>query len=113
MIVLFYGTGAELIKMLGIIQRIPRSEMLLICTSQQYRGLKSVHTQLGVTPDIELSTGWFGNDIKSIAQMAGMMTYAHAKFLKLLLPLRRQIRQHDKRLGTKSIAVVHGDTLTT
>lgn len=113
MIVIFYGTGAELIKMLGVIQRIPRSEMLLICTSQQYHGLKSVHEQLNVTPDIELSRGWFGKDIRSITQMVGMMTYAHAKFLKLLLPLRHRIRQHDKIHHTKSIAVVHGDTLTT
>lgn len=113
MIIIFYGTGAELIKMLGVVQRIPRSEMMLICTSQQYKGLQSVHEQLNVTPDVELSTGWFGNDVTSIAQMVGMMTYAHGKFLKYLLPLRRQIKQHDKTLGTKSIAVVHGDTLTT
>lgn len=113
MVIIFYGTSAELIKMLGVIQRIPRSEQLLICSSQHHNGLKKVHAQLGVTPDITLSRGWFGGDVKNIKQMAGMMLHAHAKFVKHLIPLRRKIKQHDKIHGTKSIAVVHGDTLTT
>lgn len=113
MVIIFYGTGAELIKMLGIIQRIPRSELLLICTSQQYNGLKKVHQQLGVKPDISLSTGWFGKDVTSIIQMAGTMTKVHAKFLSKLKTLRKRIKQHDKENQTTSVAVVHGDTLTT
>jgi UDP-N-acetylglucosamine 2-epimerase (non-hydrolysing) len=113
MIIIFYGTSAELIKMVGIIQRIPRSELLLICSSQHHNGLKKVHKQLGITPDINLSNGWFGKDVMTIKQMAGMMVYAHAKFLRHLLPIRKLIKQHDKIQGTKSIAVVHGDTLTT
>ena len=113
MIVFFYGTSAELIKMLGVIQRIPRSEQLLICSSQHNSGLKKVHKQLGITPDISLSNGWFGKDVMTIPQMVGMMVYAHAKFAVQLLPVRRLIKKHDKASGTKSIAVVHGDTLTT
>jgi UDP-N-acetylglucosamine 2-epimerase (non-hydrolysing) len=113
MIVVFYGTSAELIKMVGIIQRIPRSELLLICSSQHNNGLKRVHEQLGIQPDISLSNGWFGKDVMNIKQMLGMMIYAHLKFLHLAIPLRRQIQQHDKKQNTKSIAVVHGDTLTT
>lgn len=113
MIVIFYGTSAELIKMLGVVQNIPRSEQLLICSSQHNKGLEKVHAQLGIQPDITLSNGWFGNDVVTIKQMIGMMTHAHATFLKKLLSIRRQIRQHDKKMGTKSIAVVHGDTLTT
>ena len=113
MIVIFYGTGAELIKMLGIIQHVPRSEQLLICTSQQNKGLQKVHRQLGVSPDINLSNGWFGKDVSSITKMAVVMTRAHAVFIAKLVPLRRRIRSHDKAQGTKSIAVVHGDTLTT
>ena len=113
MIVIFYGTSAELIKMLGVTQRIPRSEQLLICSSQHHNGLKKVHKQLGITPDITLSEGWFGKDVMTIPQMAGMMLSAHGKFLSLLLPIRRRIKAHDKEHGTKSIAIVHGDTLTT
>jgi len=113
MIVIFYGTSAELIKMLGITQRIPRSEQLLICSSQHNNGLKKVHKQLGITPDISLSSGWFGKDVMTIPQMAGMMLYAHARFATQLLPIRLLIKKHDKANGTKSIAVVHGDTLTT
>lgn len=113
MIVIFYGTSAELIKMLGVVKRVPRSELLLICSSQHHNGLKKVHKQLDIYPDITLSSGWFGNDVMTIAQMAGMMLHAHAKFAKHLIALRRQLKQHDKKQNTQSIAVVHGDTLTT
>ena len=113
MVVIFYGTSAELIKMLGVIQRIPRSEQLLICSSQHHNGLKKVHKQLGIQPDITLSNGWFGNDVMTMSQMLGMMLRAHGKFLRHLLSLRRKIKAHDREMGTKSIAVVHGDTLTT
>lgn len=113
MIVIFYGTSAELIKMVGIIQRVPRSEQILICSSQHHNGLKKVHKQLGITPDITLSSGWFGNDVMTMPQMAGMMLYAHTKFLRHLLPLRKKIKQHNRINNTKSIAIVHGDTLTT
>ena len=113
MVIIFYGTSAELIKMVGVIQRIPRSELLLICSSQHHNGLKKVHKQLNIYPDVTLSSGWFGKDVMTIQQMAGMMIHAHANFLRRLIPLRHQIRQHDKQHNTKSIAVVHGDTLTT
>jgi len=113
MIVFFYGTSAELIKMIGVIRRVPRSELLLICSSQHNKGLMKVHEQLGIQPDISLSRGWFGNDVMTIKQMVGMMIHAHLRFAHMLIPLRKQIHQHDKQQGTKSIAVVHGDTLTT
>ena len=113
MIVLFYGTSAELIKMYGIMQSIPRSEAILICSAQHNKGLEKVHEQLGIYPDIFLSNGWFGEDVKSIPQMAVMMTKAHIKYLSSLRVLKKNIRNHDKMNDTNSIAVVHGDTLTT
>lgn len=113
MIVIFYGTSAELIKMLGIIKKTPRSEQLLICSSQHNQGLKKVHKQLGVEPDIFLSNGWRGGDVANMKQMLGMMLHAHGTFLRSLVKLRRKIKEHDKKLGTKSVAIVHGDTLTT
>ncbi len=113
MLVVFYGTSAELIKMVGVIRSVPRSEMLLICSSQHHNGLKKVHEQLSIYPDIVLSNGWFGNDVMTIPQMAGMMIHAHGTFLRHLVSIRKNIRKHDKAMNTKSIAIVHGDTLTT
>lgn len=113
MVITFYGTSAELIKMYGIIKTIPRNQQLLICTSQQYKGLKKVHKQLGITPDITLSRGWFGEDITSIAKMAVVMAKVHASFIKNLIPLRKKIKEADEQNGTRSIVLVHGDTLTT
>lgn len=113
MLVVFYGTSAELIKMLGIIKQVPRSELFLICSSQHYRGLEKVHKQLDIYPDVNLSRGWFGNDVLTIPQMFGMMLRAHGSFARHLLPIRRAIKKHDKANGTKSVAIVHGDTLTT
>ena len=57
MIVIFYGTGAELIKMYGIIKMVPRDESLLICTAQQYAGLQKLHKQLDIYPDFYLAHG--------------------------------------------------------
>lgn len=113
MIVVFYGTSAELIKMLGIVQLVPRDELLLICSSQHYAGLTKVHKQLGVEPDIYLSKGWFGKDVKSMAQVAVMMTISHAKFISKIRPIKQHLRRVDAKKGTKSVVLVHGDTLTT
>lgn len=113
MIVVFYGTSAELIKMLGVIRRTPREELLLICSSQHHAGLQKVHKQLDVEPDIYLSRGWLGKDVKSITQMAAMMSISHVNFIRKLRPIKKHIRELDAKKGTKSIALVHGDTLTT
>ena len=113
MLVIFYGTGAELIKMLGVMKRVPRSEQYLICTAQQREGLDRVHAQLGVEPDIYLAQGWKGKDVANMKQMLLLMLQAHGKFAAQYLKIKETIKQHDVRSGTKSIAVVHGDTLTT
>lgn len=113
MVVIFYGTGAELIKLLGVVRRIPRSEMLLICTAQQRAGLRELHPQLNIEPDIYLSEGWRGKDVASMKQMLGLMLNAHGKFASQFLAIKKKIKAHDKKQSTKSVAVVHGDTLTT
>jgi len=113
MVVIFYGTSAELIKMLGVIRDIPRSEQFLICTAQHREGLSKLHPQLGVEPDLYLSEGWKGKDVANMKQMLGMMLKAHGKLAVKLRQLRKLIKDHDAAHGTKSIAVVHGDTLTT
>ena len=113
MVVIFYGTGAELIKLLGIVRRIPRSEMIFVCTAQQREGLKKLHPQFGIEPDVYLSRGWKGKDVANIKQMVLMMLGAHGRFAKQYRALRKRIKEHDKATGTKSIAMVHGDTLTT
>ena len=113
MIVIFYGTSAELIKMLGIVKKTPRSEQFLICSSQHHAGLQKVHKQLGIEPDVYLSNGWKGGDVANMKQMLGMMLRAHGSFAKQFASIKRTIKAHDKERGTKSIALVHGDTLTT
>jgi UDP-N-acetylglucosamine 2-epimerase (non-hydrolysing) len=113
MVVIFYGTSAELIKMLGIVKRIPRSEQLLICSAQHNAGLKKVHAQLGIKPDMYLSQGWRGNDVATMGEMAGMMLRVHGSFLRKFRTIKKRIQEHDKTNHTKSVAVVHGDTLTT
>jgi UDP-N-acetylglucosamine 2-epimerase (non-hydrolysing) len=113
MIVIFYGTSAELIKMLGITRHVPRSEQFLICTAQHKEGLTKLHPQLGIEPDLYLSEGWKGKDVANMTQMLGMMLKAHGRFAVKLRSIKKKIREHDKKQGTKSIAVVHGDTLTT
>ncbi len=113
MIVIFYGTGAELIKMYGIIKNIPRNQQLLICTAQQYSGLQKVHEQLDIHPDIYLATGWRNKDVANMKQMLALMLKAHGNFFTQYTSIRRRIRETDKKSHTKSVVLVHGDTLTT
>ncbi|HSX36474.1 MAG TPA: UDP-N-acetylglucosamine 2-epimerase [Patescibacteria group bacterium] len=113
MVVIFYGTSAELIKMLGIVRRIPRSELFFICTAQHRKGLIRLHPQIGIEPDVYLSDGWRGGDVVTMKQMLVMMLVAHTRFARKFWKIKRQIKAHDAKHGTKSVAVVHGDTLTT
>jgi UDP-N-acetylglucosamine 2-epimerase (non-hydrolysing) len=113
MVITFYGTSAELIKMYGIIKNLPRDQQLLICTSQQHAGLQKVHKQLEIEPDVYLATGWKGNDVANMKQMLGLMLKVHGSFASQFTSLKRQIKSHDREHNTKSIVLVHGDTLTT
>jgi UDP-N-acetylglucosamine 2-epimerase (non-hydrolysing) len=113
MIVTFYGTAAELIKMYGIVTGLPRGEQLLICTGQQHAGLQKVQAQLGITPDLYLGRGHRGEDVATMGQVLALMLGVHARFVRWAPRLARRIRQHDRTMGTRSIALVHGDTLTT
>lgn len=113
MVITFYGTSAELIKMYGIIKGLPRDQQLLICTAQQHAGLQKVHKQLDIFPDIYLAKGWKGRDVANMGQMLGLMLFAHGTFLKKYRGLKKMIRDNEKQFGTKSVVIVHGDTLTT
>lgn len=113
MVITFYGTGAELIKMYGVIKGIPRNQQLLICTAQQYAGLQKVHEQLDIQPDIYLAKGWKQQDVANMKQMVGLMLTAHINFARQFVAIKRLIRKSDRQHGTKSIVLVHGDTLTT
>lgn len=113
MVITFYGTSAELIKMYGIIKGLPRDQQYLICTAQQNAGLHKVHKQLDIEPDIYLARGWKGKDVANMKQMLGLMLKAHGKYAVNLAKIRRFIKNQDKIHGTKSIVAVHGDTLTT
>lgn len=113
MVITFYGTGAELIKMYGIIKGIPRDQQLLICTAQQYAGLQHVHKQLDIEPDIYLARGWRQQDVANMKQMLRLMLSAHGKFASQFATIKKIIRLNEKQFGTQSIVLVHGDTLTT
>lgn len=113
MVITFYGTGAELIKMYGIIKGIPRDQQLLICTAQQYAGLQKVHEQLDIQPDIYLAKGWKQQDVANMKQMVGLMAGVHGRFAHQFIAIKRRIRESERQHDAKSIVLVHGDTLTT
>lgn len=113
MIVIFYGTSAELIKLYGIVKHTPRNQQYLICTAQQHAGLQKVHKQLGIQPDIYLAHGWKGADVANMKQMLGLMLSVHGNFIQQFSKIKKIIKTNDSEHATKSIALVHGDTLTT
>src|SRR6185503_9814476 len=112
MVVIFYGTSAELIKMLGIVKGIPRSEQFIICTAQHREGLIKLHAQVDIEPDLYISNGWRGKDVADMKQMLGMMLNAHGTFARKFRAIKRRIKAHDTQHGTRCVAVVHGETLT-
>lgn len=113
MVVIIYGTSAELIKMYGIIKNIPRDQQYIICNAQQYAGLQKVHKQLDIEPDLYIAKGWFGQDVANMRQMLLMMFKSHGKFARQWSKVKKIIRETDKIKNTKSVVLVHGDTLTT
>lgn len=99
--------------MYGIIKGIPRDQQLLICNAQQYAGLQKVHDQLDIHPDYYIAKGWKKHDVANMRQMLGMMIRTHGSFLRQYRSIKKHIRDIDEKHGTKSIVLVHGDTLTT
>jgi UDP-N-acetylglucosamine 2-epimerase (non-hydrolysing) len=113
LVVVFYGTSAELIKLLGIVKGTDRDNLLLICTAQQKEQIEQFHTQSGIYPDMYLAQGWRGHDVLNMAEMLGFMIKLHLNFIKKYRSIMNTYKASDKKRKTKSIAVVHGDTLTT
>ncbi len=113
MVVIFYGTSAELIKLLGIINNSPRDQLLLVCTAQQRKQIEQFHEQSNIFPDMYLAQGWRGHDVLNILQMLGFMIKVHANYIRKYRSIRKAYRSSDAKHGTISTAMVHGDTLTT
>lgn len=113
MVVIFYGTSAELIKLLGVVKGTSREDLFLICTAQQREQLDQFHIQSEVTPDLYLADGWRGRDVLNMLEMLGFMIKVHFNFVRFYHKIRRTFKHYDKQNQTKSLLVVHGDTLTT
>lgn len=113
MIVIFYGTSAELIKLLGVTRGVPRDQQLLICTAQQKAQIEQFHTQSGINPDIYLARGWRGRDVLNMLEMLGFMIKVHGNFIKHYQHIKRSYKKSNILNNNKTIAIVHGDTLTT
>lgn len=113
MVVIFYGTSAELIKLLGLVKGTERESLFLICTAQQREQLEQFHAQSAITPDLYLAHGWRGRDVLNILEMIGFMLKVHMNFIRHYYKIRHSYRRYDTQHRTKSLAVVHGDTLTT
>lgn len=113
MVVIFYGTSAELIKLIGVMGLVPRADQLLICTAQQKEQIEQFHSQMNIKPDFYLAKGWRGRDVLNVFEMAGFIVKVHLNFIRSYLPIRRAIKASCKKRGTRALAIVHGDTLTT
>lgn len=113
MLVIFYGTSAELIKLIGVVKGADRKDQFLICTAQQRQQLDQFHKQSDIHPDLYLAHGWRGNDVLNMRQMLGFMIKVHLNFIKNYYKIRKTFRTYDKKNQTRSTAIVHGDTLTT
>lgn len=110
MIIFFYGTTGESIKIATLVEAFPADRRILIDTSQQPKLLEKFYKATSFPrPDITLSKGWRSNDLTKPWQMflwlfvVTFNFFFRGTYIKL-----RNIKKNQKL-----VMVVHGDTVTT
>lgn len=110
MIVFFYGTTGESIKIATLVEAVPQKKRLLIDTNQQPKLLEKFYSATSFPrPDKVLSNGWRGNDLTKPWQMLVWLITVLGRFFSS--GASKKIRQAKK--DSPVVMVVHGDTVTT
>jgi len=112
MVIFIYGTTGELIKLLPLVNAIPKNEQMHVLTNQQPYKVREFAKQIEGYEEIEkiqVGNGFRGNDIHSMPQMLywyfGLVRGVfHSKFRKKI----RALKAKEELIG-----LVHGDTNTT
>jgi len=112
MIIIIYGTTAELIKMIGLIREFDANKVdyITINTNWQAKEVKELIEYAGFPePTISLTKGNKGKDITSMKQAVPWLASLKIGFIAN----NQRIRKLVKKSGKKPLVMVHGDTVTT
>lgn len=110
MIVFFYGTTGESIKIATLVEAVPKEKRLLIDTNQQPGLLAKFYKSTTFPrPDFTLSRGWRGKDLTKPWQMMLWLPAVLKNFTSS--GAKKRIKQAKKQGPV--VMVVHGDTVTT
>lgn len=110
MVVFFYGTTGESIKLATLVESIPEEQRLLIDTCQQPKLLEMFYRATSFPrPNFRLSNGWLGDDLTKPWQMFFWLIAVLANYFTK--GTWRQLRR--LRLSEPVVMIVHGDTVTT
>lgn len=110
MIIIFYGTSGELIKIAPLIKGLPAGSFITLNTAQQPSQVRAICDEADLPEnDILLANGHNGQELSTIWHMCQW-------FPKVVINLVRnnsRIRKIVKADDAKPIVIVHGDTVTT
>lgn len=110
MVVFFYGTTGEIIKIATLVESIPKDKRLLVDTNQQPGLLRKFYKATSFPkPDFTISKGWKNKDLTKPWQMGFWLPVVIKNFLTS--GVYKEIRR-VKRMESVVI-MVHGDTVTT
>lgn len=112
MIAVIYGTTGELIKLAPVLVRLRErgTSFLNVTTGQQVQQIPALLDSLGLPqPDIWLARGAGARDLGTSRDIPGWF----ANVLRTFLQRRRHLRASLTSGGTRALALVHGDTMTT
>jgi UDP-N-acetylglucosamine 2-epimerase (non-hydrolysing) len=109
-IIIFYGTSGELIKIAPLIKGLPKGSYLTMNTAQQPGQVRAICKEANLAEaDIVLANGHKGHELSKIWHMAVWFPVVVFNLLRNNLHVRKTLKSSD----TKPIVLVHGDTVTT
>lgn len=109
-IILFYGTSGELIKIAPLLKTLKRESYLCVNTAQQPGQVKAIRKEAKIAePDFTVANGYKGRELSKVWQLGLWFFVVFFNLIKKNHAIRKAI----KRDGIKPIVMVHGDTVTT
>ncbi len=112
MIVVIFGTTGELIKLAPVIRRLEEGgdQFLLACTNQQVTQIPAMLSDFNLQPPaVALADGRAGRDLEVLKDVPFWLGAMIRRAPRNWARIRRAMRSES----TRSLVLVHGDTMTT
>lgn len=114
MVIFFYGTTGESIKLLPLLKEFPRDQYVTISTQQQIDQLNRFYAETKTDP-AEYKIGRKKDavsDLEKISEVPGWLARSFIQFPSLKKSVIKEIKSR-KESRKSTVMIVHGDTMTT